>query len=177
MATLSGDGVDAEFLAATLPHMDAVWGMALRLAADRPAAEDLVQETYLRAFRSFADQGTGSVRSWLAAICLNTARSQWRTAERRPREELGVDMADVVAGDDVAVVALARAERSVVASALAELSDDHRVAVVLVDIGGLTSREAAEVLNVPRGTILARVHRGRRCLAGILTEQGLDHGR
>lgn len=171
------EGVNAGFLAAALPHMDAVWGIALRLAPDRASAEDLVQETYLLAFRSFADQGSGAMRSWLAAICLNVARSQWRAGQRRPPEELGVDLSNIDAGDDVAAAALARIDRSSVAAALAELPEDHRLAVVLVDIGGLSTRQAAEILNAPAGTVLARVHRGRRRLAAILVREGLDHGR
>ncbi len=168
---------DSEFLAATLPHLDAVWGIARRFTADRSSAEDLVQETYLLAYRSYADQGSGQLRSWLAAICLNAARSQYRANQRRPSEQLDVDISDVPAGDDVAAMALARVERSAVAAAIAELPDEQRVAVVLVDIGGLSTQEAADILGVPRGTVLSRVHRARRRLAGILDREGVDHGR
>ncbi|MDQ2727188.1 MAG: RNA polymerase sigma factor [Actinomycetota bacterium] len=177
MSMFDHRGANSEFLAATLPHLDAVWGIARRFTPDRSSAEDLVQETYLLAFRSYPDQGSGQLRSWLAAICLNAARSQYRADRRRPFEQLDVDLSDVVAVDDVAAIALARIERSAVAAAIAELPDDQRVAVVLVDIGGLSTQEAADTMGVPRGTVLSRVHRGRRRLAGILARQGLDHGR
>lgn len=170
-------GFNEQFLAATLPHLDAVWGIARGFVRDQSSAEDLVQDTYLLAYRSFADQGSGQMRSWLATICLNVARSQYRANGRRPREDLGIEMGDFVADHDAAALALARVERSAVAAALAELPDEQREAVVLVDIGGLSAREVAEAMSVPRGTILSRVHRGRRRLARILDRQGLDHGR
>lgn len=94
-------------MAATLPHLDAVWGIARRFTPDQSSAEDLVQETYLLAFRSYADKVSGQLRSWLAAICLNAARSQYRANRRRPCEQLDVDLGDVAAADDVAAMALA----------------------------------------------------------------------
>ncbi len=168
---------DETFLDATMPHLDAVWSIARRMSADPAAAEDLVQETYARAWRGFAAQGRGDVRSWLVAICLNVGRSELRRTLRLPRVVAGLDdVAELSTGHDVADDAIVNVQREAVVRALAALPEPQRRAIVLVDIGGLTAREAAEVESVPRGTILARVHRGRRQLAVLVEREGLHHG-
>lgn len=168
---------DETFLDATMPHLDAVWNIARRMSADPAAAEDLVQETYIRAWRGFEAQGRGDVRSWLVAICLNVGRSELRRTLRLPRVVAGIDdVAALSAGHDVAGDAIVNVQREAVVRALAALPEPQRRAIVLVDIGGLTAREAAEVESVPRGTLLARVHRGRRQLAVLVEREGLHHG-
>ncbi len=168
---------DETFLDATMPHLDAVWSIARRMSADPAAAEDLVQETYARAWRGFASQGRGDVRSWLVAICLNVGRSELRRTLRLPRVVAGLDdLGEAAADHDVAADAIVNVQREAVVQALAALAEPQRRAIVLVDIGGLTAREAAEVESVPRGTILARVHRGRRQLAALVEREGLHHG-
>lgn len=168
---------DDGFLDATMPHLDVVWSIARRLSPDPSTAEDLVQETYARAWRGFADQGRGDVRSWLVAICMNVARSELRRASRRPLTLVGGEELDGHAGsDDVSSAAVAGTEREAVARALAALPEAQRRAIVLVDIAGLSAREAAEIEGSPRGTILARVHRGRRALVALVEREGLHHG-
>src|SRR3989442_15439645 len=112
-----------EFLEATLPHLDALHCLARRLARDPHHADDLVQETYLRAFAGFDGKREGSVRSWLVAICLNTFRSEGRRLRCRPREDL--DAADLVvdlrAHSDVPAEALAALRRQAVGDALPRL--------------------------------------------------------
>jgi RNA polymerase sigma-70 factor (ECF subfamily) len=165
----------AAFLDATLPHLDVVWNVARRMAPDPASAEDLVQETYLRAFRSYQTKGAGEMRSWLVAICLNTARSELRRRRRRPQEEPGATLrlSAAASGDDVAAEALTALERQALGRALDELPEPQRTAIVLVDLAGLTAREAAVVVGAPRGTILARIHRGRRQLARLLEREGV----
>jgi RNA polymerase sigma-70 factor (ECF subfamily) len=164
-----------EFLDATLPHLDALSCLARRLAEDPHRAEDLVQETYLRAFAAFAQKRDGSVRSWLVAICLNTSRSEGRRLRCRPREDLEAeaDIVDVRSRTDVPAEALAAFQRQAVGDALARLPDPQRLSIVLVDLVGLSAQEAADVLGCPRGTVLARVHRGRRRLAQLLDREGM----
>jgi RNA polymerase sigma-70 factor (ECF subfamily) len=173
------------FLEATLPHLDVVYQVARRAAGDGQDPEDLVQETYLRAYAAFGSWRGGSTRAWLAAICLNAARSQARRRRRRPREvPLGVPLDALPVArpgrgqyaDDVADVVIAGLDAQAVSRCLALLPEPQRVCIVLVDVAGYTARETAEVLGCPRGTVLARVHRGRRRLAQLLAEAGVSHG-
>ncbi len=171
------DMTDQPFLDATMAHLDVVWSIARRMSPGPADAEDLVQETYARAWRGFADQGRGDVRSWLVAICLNAARSELRRTRRRPVTLIdGSELEQHEATADVSADALASVERQAVSRALAALPEAQRRAIVLVDIGGLTAREAAEIEGSPRGTILARLHRGRRQLAVLADRKGLHRG-
>jgi RNA polymerase sigma-70 factor (ECF subfamily) len=176
-------GDHREFLDATLPYLDAVWQVARQAARDGLEPEDLVQETYLRAFAAFGTFRGGNARAWLAAICLNAARSEVRRRRRRPWEVSSLVLADVapVGGvrdrePDVADLVIAGLDAQLVSRCMARLPEPQRVCIVLVDVAGLTAREAAETLGCPRGTVLARLHRGRRRLAGMLTEAGVSHG-
>jgi RNA polymerase sigma-70 factor, ECF subfamily len=179
-------GDDRAFLEATLPYLDVVYQVARQAAAEGQEPEDLVQETYLRAYAAFGSYRGGSMRAWLAAICLNAARSQARRRRRRPWElpaGVSLDTLPLVgagseeAAADVADVVVAGLDAQAVSRCLAMLPEPQRVCIVLVDVAGYTAREAAEALGCPRGTVLARVHRGRRRLAGLLAEAGVSHGR
>ena len=173
------------FLAATLPYLDVVWQIARQSAGDGQEPEDLVQETYLRAYAAFGSCRGESMRAWLAAICLNVARSQARRRRRRPWEVPSPALPDVLpwsradggeGAADVADVVIAGLDAEKVARCLALLPEPQRECIVLVDVAGYTAREAAEALGCPRGTVLARVHRGRRRLAQLLAEAGVSHG-
>jgi len=173
------------FLDATIPHLDTVWQVARQAAGEGQDPEDLVQETYLRAYAGFDSYRGGNTRAWLAAICLNVARSQARRRRRRPREVPGPALLDALpwyradgaeGAADVADVVIADLEAENVSRCLALLPEPQRVCIVLVDVAGYTAREAAEALGCPRGTVLARVHRGRRRLAQLLAEAGVSHG-
>jgi RNA polymerase sigma-70 factor, ECF subfamily len=180
---MSGD--HREFLDATLPYLDAVYQVARHAAGEGQDPQDLVQETYLRAYAAFGSYRGGSVRAWLAAICLNTARSQARRRRLRPWEADARPLPDTVpapfggreAAPDVADVVIAGLDAQAMARCLALLPEPQRACIVLMDMAGYSAREAAEVLGCPRGTVLARVHRGRRRLAQLLTEAGVSHGR
>jgi RNA polymerase sigma-70 factor (ECF subfamily) len=158
------------FLEAALPHLDAITQLARHLTGQRCDAEDLVQETYLRGYAGFDEYRGGSMRAWLAAICLNTARSEGRRLARRPRELLDAEPEPPAAdsGDPVADAALAHLDQARIRAALARLPEPQRLCIALMDIAGYTASETAQVLRCPRGTVLARVHRGRVRLAGIL---------
>jgi RNA polymerase sigma-70 factor (ECF subfamily) len=170
------------FLEATLPHLEAVYQVARHAAAPGQEPEDLVQETYLRAYAGFGSYRGGNTRAWLAAICLNAARSEARRRRRRPREVPGPAVPDVLArsradgGDstaDVADVVIAGLDAAEASRCLALLPEPQRECILLVDVAGYTAREAAETLGCPRGTVLARVHRGRRKLAQLLAGSGV----
>jgi RNA polymerase sigma-70 factor, ECF subfamily len=164
------------FLDATLPYLDPLYRLARRLTRDQDSAEDLVQETFLRAFSHFEEGTIENPKAWLTTICLNVARSDARSRARRP-DLVPVEMSErePTAVEDVfdqVHVALTRKE---IEEALDGLPQEQRLAIVLMDLVGHTASEVAELLNCPRGTVLARVHRGRRRLAALLLERGLGH--
>ena len=174
------------FLDATIPYLDVVWQVARQAAGDGQDPEDLVQETYLRAYAAFGSCRGENMRAWLAAICLNVARSQARRRRRRPWEVPGPALLDAPTqsrGDggegtaDVADVVIAGLDTETVSRCLGLLPEPQRACIVLMDVAGYSAREAAEALGCPRGTVLARVHRGRRKLAQLLAEAGVSHGR
>jgi RNA polymerase sigma-70 factor (ECF subfamily) len=162
------------FLRATMGAMDLVYNVARRLVRQREDVEDLVQETYLAAFRAWKDdRRPDRVEPWLATICLNLARSRFRRRSVRPHE---VALEEVVtdthpAVDDPEREAIGRVERQTLYRALWDLPESQRIAVTLVDLSGLTTSETADVMGTPRGTVLSRVHRGRKALASLLADQ------
>lgn len=159
-----------EFLQATLGAMDLVHNLARRLLRDEQAAEDLVQETYLRAFEAWEKhRRPDRVEPWLATICLNLARSEMRRRRRRVKEVLDAEPGLERAGtSDVAAEAMERIRRAAVHRALWQLPEEQRVAVTLMDLCGLTAAETAKVMHSPRGTVLSRVHRGRKALRALV---------
>ncbi len=159
-----------EFLRATMGAMDLVFNLARRLTDRREDAEDLVQDTFLQAFRAWVDhRRPRRIEPWLATICLNLARSRYRTRARRaadvPLEEW---MAEAGSSEDPQSHAVGQDERAELYRAMQQLPEEQRIAIVLVDLSGCTTREAAEIMGTPRGTVLSRLHRGRRALARML---------
>ncbi len=120
---------------------------------------------------------------WLAAIRLNAARFEARRRRRRPWEVPAHALLDALPAaradeaPDVADVVIAGLDAQAVSGCLARLPEPQRLCLALMDVAGYTARETAEVLGCPRGTVLARVHRGRRKLAQLLAEAGVAHGR
>jgi RNA polymerase sigma-70 factor (ECF subfamily) len=167
-----------EFLRTTMPSMDLVYNIARRMVPRREDAEDLVQETYLAAYRAWQDhRRPRKVEPWLATICLNLGRSGYRHRSRRPQEVSWEEMASFHAEADPETEALAALDRTRVHRALWKVSEEQRLAIALVDLGGFSTREAAGILEVPRGTILSRLHRGRKALAVILRDEIQDRNR
>ena len=166
-----------EFLRATLPALDLVHNLARRLVPDRADAEDLVQETYLRAWQAWtAGRPPRRVEPWLATICLNLGRDRARRAATR-LEAAAEDLADHPAPTDVEAEAIHRVQRTQVERALWALPEPQRLAVTLMDLSGFTAAEAAAILGRPRGSVLAWAHRGRKRLAHLVREQQGDrHG-
>jgi RNA polymerase sigma-70 factor (ECF subfamily) len=162
---------DEAFLQAATEHLDMLYNLARRMTSSRHEAEDLVQETYVRALRGWRRRPPDQVRPWLAAICLNTARSAYRYRGARPTEVLepqpGVDVASPL---DTAAAAIARIDGDAVHHALGQLPAAQREAIILMDLCGFTAAQVAGLTGVPRGTILARVHRGHKRLARLLEE-------
>jgi RNA polymerase sigma-70 factor, ECF subfamily len=164
------------FLDATLPHVDAIYRLARRSTRDRESAEDLVQETYLRAFTHYDQGSVENSKAWLTTICLNLARSDARRRARR-FEEVPVECIDrePESGREVFDHVHAALTREEIEAALDELPSEQKLAIVLMDLVGHSASEVAALLGCPRGTVLARVHRGRRRLAALLVDRGLGH--
>jgi len=166
----------AGFEATAVPHMDTLYDAALRLTGQPAAAQDLTQETMLRALRSFATFKPGTnCKAWLLRIQYNLFCTQYRKDRRLPlvwldaTDEPSVEPASFEPGPEEQAVR--QIDRENVRRAIARLPQEFRTAVTLVDIHGLSCAEAAEVMGVPRGTILSRLHRARRRLEGLLTPE------
>jgi RNA polymerase sigma-70 factor (ECF subfamily) len=164
---------DEEFQRLTLPALDLVHNLARRFARERADTEDLVQETYLRAWAAWcAGRRPRQVEPWLATICLNAGRDRARRAATRLETPTAMPATgDPPDGVDVEGEAIGRVERARVEQALWALPEPQRVAVALMDLAGLTAAEVATVTGCPRGTVLARAHRGRKALARLVTEE------
>jgi len=159
-----------EFLHATMGAMDLVYNLARRFTNRSEDTEDLVQETYLAAYRAWKEQRRPRrVEPWIGTICLNLGRSRYRTRTRRP-VEVSIEDRDFRAPEigDPEAAAEAAMDRQALYEAMERLPEEQRVAITLVDLGGLSTAEAACAMGTPRGTVLSRLHRGRRGLAALL---------
>jgi RNA polymerase sigma-70 factor (ECF subfamily) len=162
---------------------DQVYRVARRLVGTREEAEDLVQETYARAFRSWSSYTPGTnLRAWLLRILTNLnvdrGRKIQRSPQTQPLEETDYYLANKVAsaaGEDAleADEVVERLSQDSIVNALADIPAQYRDAVVLVDIGDFTYADAAQILDVPIGTVMSRLHRGRRALKQHLAEEAL----
>jgi RNA polymerase sigma-70 factor, ECF subfamily len=164
---------------------DQVYRVARRLVSSREEAEDLVQDTYARAFRSWQQFQPGTnLRAWLFRILTNLnidrGRRVQRTPEQTPLEEgdyflynrLESTMADENPDEERV---LERLSQNAVVEALAEVPHDFRDVLVLVDIGEFSYAEAAQILDIPVGTVMSRLHRGRRALKQQLAEKAVSN--
>ncbi|MFL5972500.1 MAG: sigma-70 family RNA polymerase sigma factor [Gaiellaceae bacterium] len=164
---------------------DQVYGVARRLVGSREEAEDLVQETYARAFRSWRSFQPGTnLRAWLFRILTNLnidrGRKVQRTPDLQPLEEsdyflynkLEESGADGAPPDERRVVE--RLSQNDAVTALADLPHDFRDVVLLVDLADFTYSDAAQILDIPIGTVMSRLHRGRRMLKGALATSAAD---
>jgi RNA polymerase sigma-70 factor (ECF subfamily) len=173
------------FESTVLAQVDSLFGVAVRLTKSRAEAEDLVQETLVRAYRFWASFRPGSsVRAWLFTILRNTfiTRYHRQGRERALAEGLEQEL-DVLEGGPVGAAApnpetalsqLALRER--IDAALERLPADYRMAVVLADIEGLSYKEIAEAMECPIGTVMSRIYRGRRQLHALLYDHAVEHG-
>ncbi|MFQ5536488.1 MAG: RNA polymerase sigma factor [Gemmatimonadota bacterium] len=188
-AERTGPPNPASFEDEALPHLDAVYRFALRLSGAPDQAEDLVQETFLRAFRSW-DQYTPGTRckSWLFTICRNVFLRQRERGQRHDeivsanvnREGPGPNPINPVWTSVLSVDPEGRFFDSIVDDeiihAIDELPEEYRTAVVLSDLEGLPYAEIAELMGVPVGTVKSRLFRGRRQLQEVLYEYAVEMG-
>jgi RNA polymerase sigma-70 factor (ECF subfamily) len=173
----------ARFEEEALGLADQVYRVARRLVGTREEAEELVQETYARAFRSWRSYTAGTnMRAWLLRILTNLnldrGRRVQRTPDLQPLEEGDYYLANKVAAAEGEQAleqerVVERLSQGGVVDALSEVPHDFRDVVVLVDIGDFSYADAAQILDVPIGTVMSRLHRGRRILKQKLAEETL----
>ncbi len=170
---------DSEFLEAFTEHLDRLHNLARGLTRTSQDAEDLVSETCLLALRGWRRHRPDDPAAWLATVCLNAARSSFRRRAARPVEIAAEDwlLAQPDERADTAGDALASVEASQVRNALAQLPAPQLEAITLMDLSGYTAAQTAQIVGAPRGTVLARVHRGRKVLARVLAQDGQGGGR
>lgn len=188
MADKGGTGVDRRkrFEDEALPHLDALYSMALRLARNSDDAGDLLQETVLRAYRFFHQFETGTnCRAWMLTILFNNFRNGYRKSSREQpaassdeferkleTESLRVDPA----GSNPEAMLSGQGMEGEVEKALAGIPDEFREAILLVDVEELNYQEVSEVLNIPIGTVKSRVSRGRALLRDSLAAFARERG-
>ena len=164
--------------------MPSLYAAALRMTRNPSDAEDLVQETYLRAYRGFGgfQEGT-NLKAWLYRILTNTYINTYRAKKRRPDETELDEVEDLYLYRRIGGLEAAMAGRSAedellerftdaeVKEAIESLPENFRLAVLLADVEGFAYKEIAEILDIPIGTVMSRLHRARRILKGELAEE------
>jgi len=179
----------ASFTELAMEHMPSLYTAALRMTRNPSDAEDLVQETYLKAYRAFGTfrQGT-NIKAWLYRILTNTYINTYRAKKRRPEETHIDDVENLYLYRRLGGLEGAQSGRSAedevldhftdadVKAAIEALPEQFRMAVLLGDVEGFSYKEIAEILDVPIGTVMSRLHRGRRALQKRLYDFGRQRG-
>lgn len=170
-----------------LPFLDQLYGAAMRLTRNPADAEDLVQETYAKAYSSFHQFKEGTnLRAWMYRILNNTFISSYRKKQREPQKSDAGDLEDwqmleastheaqgMRSAETEAMSALPDEE---IKEALAALPEDRRLAVYLADVEGFAYKEIASILEIPLGTVMSRLHRGRSQLRELLAQYAAERG-
>jgi RNA polymerase sigma-70 factor (ECF subfamily) len=179
----------ARFAELAMEYMPSLYTAALRMTRSPADAEDLVQETYLKAYRGFGgfQEGT-NLKAWLYRILTNTFINTYRAKKRRPEETDIDDVENLYLSRRLGGLEGAQSGRSAedevldqfteaeVKEAIEALPEQFRLAVLLGDVEGFSYKEIAEILDVPIGTVMSRLHRGRRALQKRLYDFGRQRG-
>ena len=170
-----------------MPLMSGLYGAALRMTRNPADAEDLVQDTYLRAYRGFAgfQEGT-NLKAWLYRILTNSFISTYRKKQRQPQIAEGPDDIDEWylfdklgarnVEDSAESEVLDRIPDEAVKAALESLPENFRLPVLLADVEGFSYKEIADIMQTPIGTVMSRLHRGRKALEKALWDTAKERG-
>src|SRR5246500_392995 len=179
----------ATFADQAMEYMSSLYSAALRMTRNPSDAEDLVQETYLKAYRAFGSFQEGTnLKAWLYRILTNTFINSYRARRRRPEQSELDEVEDlylyrrlggleaVSAGRSAEEAVLEHLTESDIKEAVESLPEQSRMAVLLADVEGFSYKEIAEILDVPIGTVMSRLHRGRKALQKPLHQFGMERG-
>ena len=176
-----------DFEEAAIPYLDSLYNMAYRLTRNAEDAEDLVQETYFKAYKHYDKFEAGTnLKAWLFRIMKNTFINGYRKQQNQPPQsdfsEIEGSFENLVDRDPGQQIKnpeqefLANVLDEDVQNAIDALREDYRMVVLLVDLEGFSYKEAASILEVPVGTVMSRLYRGRRMLEQVLLEYARKHG-
>ncbi len=177
----------ADFEEQAMPLLDQLYAGALRMTRNPPDAEDLVQETYMKAYRNFGSFKEGTnLKAWMYRIMTNAYINDYRKAQRRPTESLTDEITDwqLAANaehdstglESTEVEALKNIPDDRIRDALMDLPEDNRMVVYYADVEGMPYKEIAHVMGTPVGTVMSRLHRGRKKLREGLKEVASERG-